>query len=81
MTNKLKSVDKMPGNTGLPSIGNTIGAITQRELFYWGRHQQHGNIFKVSMLGLFDNIAYLVGPEANRLIFQDKSDIAITVGQ
>jgi hypothetical protein len=66
MPNQPKSVDMMPGNTGLPLIGNTIGAITQQELFYWKRHQQHGNIFKVSMPGLFNNIACLVGPEANR---------------
>jgi hypothetical protein len=66
MTNQLKSADVMPGDTGLPLLGNTFGAITQQELFYWKRHQQHGKIFKVSMPGLFDNIACLVGPEANR---------------
>jgi retinoid hydroxylase len=74
MTEKLKSAEMMPGNTGLPLIGNTIGVITQQELFYWERHQQHGKIFKVSMPGLFNNIACLVGPEANRLVFKDKSD-------
>jgi retinoid hydroxylase len=74
MTNKLKSIEMMPGNTGLPLIGNTISALTKLEQFYWERHQQHGNIFKVSMPGLFDNIACLVGPEANRLVFKDESD-------
>jgi retinoid hydroxylase len=74
MTTKLKSVDMMPGNTGLPLIGNTISALTKLEQFYWERHQQHGNIFKVSMPGLFDNIACLVGPEANRLMFKDEAD-------
>jgi retinoid hydroxylase len=74
MTNQLKSADIMPGNTGLPLIGNTISALTQQELFYWKRYQQHGNIFKVSMPGLFDNIACLVGPDANRLVFKDESD-------
>jgi retinoid hydroxylase len=74
MTDKLKSAGMMPGNTGFPLIGNTFGAITQQELFYWERHQQHGNTFKVSMPGLFDNIACLVGPEANRLMFKDEAD-------
>ena len=74
MNNKLKSADMMPGNTGLPLIGNTISALTKLEQFYWDRHQQHGNIFKVSMPGLFDNIACLVGSEANRLVFKDESD-------
>jgi retinoid hydroxylase len=74
MTNQLKSADMIPGDTGLPLLGNTFGAITQQELFYWKRHQQYGKIFKVSMPGLFDNIACLVGPEANRLVFKDESD-------
>jgi len=74
MTNKLKSADMMPGNTGLPPIGNTIGALSQQELFYWNRYQQHGKIFKVSMPGLFNNIACLIGPEANRLVFKDETD-------
>ena len=74
MTNQLKSVHLMPGNTGLPLIGNTISAFTKLEQFYWERNQQHGNIFKVSMPGLFNNIACLIGPEANRLVFKDEAD-------
>ena len=74
MTDKLKSAEMMPGNTGLPLIGNTISAFTKFEQFYWERNQQHGNIFKVSMPGLFNNIACLVGPEANRLVFKDEAD-------
>jgi retinoid hydroxylase len=74
MTNQLKSADMMPGNTGLPLIGNTISALTKLEQFYWERNQQHGNIFKVSMPGLFNNIACLVGLEANRLVFKDEAD-------
>ena len=74
MPNKLKSADMMPGNTGLPLIGNTISTLTKLEQFYWERNQQHGNIFKVSMPGLFNNIACLVGPDANRLVFKDKAD-------
>jgi retinoid hydroxylase len=74
MTNKLKSVDRMPGNTGLPLIGNTIDALTKQELFYWQQHQKHGSVFKVSMPGLFNHIACLVGTEANRWFFKDASD-------
>jgi retinoid hydroxylase len=74
MPDKLKSAEMMPGNIGLPIIGNTIDALRKQELFYWERHQQHGNIFKVSMPGLFNNIACLVGSEANRLFFKEESD-------
>jgi retinoid hydroxylase len=74
MTNQLKSVDMMPGDAGLPLIKNTISALTKQELFYWEQNQKHGNIFRVSMPGLFKNIACLVGPEANRLVFKDETD-------
>jgi retinoid hydroxylase len=74
MTNQLKSVDMMPGDAGLPLIKNTISALTKLEQFYWEQNQKHGNIFRVSMPGLFNNIACLVGPEANRLVFKDESD-------
>lgn len=74
MTDRIKSAEMMPGNIGLPLIRNTIDALTKQELFYWERHQQHGNIFKVSMPGLFNNIACLVGSEANRLVFKDEAD-------
>jgi retinoid hydroxylase len=74
MTNKPKSANMMPGNIGLPLIGNTIDALTKQELFYWQQHQKYGNVFRVSMPGLFDNIACLAGSEANRWFFKDASD-------
>jgi retinoid hydroxylase len=74
MTDKLKSADMMPGKAGLPLIGNTIDAITKQELFYWEQHQQHGNIFKVSLPILFGNVACLIGPEANRFILKDGAE-------
>jgi hypothetical protein len=42
MTNKLKSVDTMPGNVSLPLIGNTISVLTKLEQFYWEQHQKYG---------------------------------------
>jgi retinoid hydroxylase len=74
MNNKLKSVDLLPGNTGLPLIGNTVSALTKLEEFYWDQHQKYGKAFQVSMPGLFNNIACFIGPEANRLVFKDESD-------
>ncbi len=74
MTNKLKSAEMMPGNIGLPLIGNTIDALSKQELFYWQQHQKYGNAFKVAMPGLFDRIACLIGPEANRFVLKDGVD-------
>ena len=64
MTDKLKSADMMPGNRGLPIIGELIGALTKQELYYWQQHQKYGNVFKVSLPLLFGDIACLIGPEA-----------------
>jgi retinoid hydroxylase len=74
MTNKLKSVDMMPGNDGLPIIGDLVGSISKQELFYWQQHQKHGNIFKVSLPIIFGNIACLIGVDANRLVLKDGAD-------
>jgi retinoid hydroxylase len=74
MTDKLKSAEMMPGSFGFPLIGNTIDALTQQELFYWQRHQECGNIFKVSLPILFGNIACLIGPEANNFVLKDGVD-------
>ena len=71
MTDKLKSADMMPGNRGLPIIGELIGAITKQELYYWQQHQKYGNVFKISLPLLFGDIACLIGPEANRLVLKD----------
>jgi retinoid hydroxylase len=74
MMNKLKSADMMPGNDGLPIIGDLVGALSKQELFYWQQHQKHGNIFKVSLPILFGNIACLIGPDANRIVLKDGVD-------
>jgi retinoid hydroxylase len=74
MTNKLKSADMMPGNAGLPIMGELLGALTKQELYYWQQNQKYGNVFKVSIPGLFGNIACLIGPEANRLVLKDGAD-------
>ena len=74
MADKLKSADMMPGNRGLPIIGELIGAITQQELYYWQQHQKYGNVFKISLPLLYGDIACLIGPEANRLVLKDGAD-------
>lgn len=74
MMDKLKPADMMPGKAGLPMIGNTIDALSKQELYYWQQHQQHGNVFKVSLPILFGNIACLIGPEANRFVLKDGAE-------
>jgi retinoid hydroxylase len=73
MTHKLKSTDMMPGNFGLPIVGDLFSFLIKREEFYWERHQEHGNIFKTSSL-VFGKAVCLVEPAANRLVLKDGAD-------
>jgi retinoid hydroxylase len=74
MMDKLKPAEMMPGNDGLPIIGDLVGAIFKQELHYWQQHQKYGNVFKVSLPIIFGNIACLVGPDANRIVLKDGVD-------
>lgn len=74
MPDKLKSAEMMPGTFGLlPMLGELIGFLLKREEFYWQKHQEHGNIFKISSL-LFGKAVCLVDPAANRLVLKDGVD-------
>jgi retinoid hydroxylase len=73
---QIKSADQMPGNFGLPLLGNMIEVMVQQELFYLQQYQKHGHVFKVSFpAGLgYGKVACLVGPEANRMVLKDQAD-------
>ncbi|MDF5717285.1 MAG: cytochrome P450 [Rhizonema sp. NSF051] len=69
---QLKPADKMPGSFGLPILGETLELISTQG---WGlakNYQRYGPVFKINLLG--KKHAVLVGPEANRLILQEKVD-------
>lgn len=69
---ELKSAQQMPGSMGLPIIGNTLELMASQG---WGLTKQYeccGPVFKTRILG--KNHVVLVGPQANRLILQEKAD-------
>lgn len=69
---QLKSAEEMPGKYGLPFIGELLEWIWTEELFYWRHFQRYGPIFKTRMFGY--NFAYLIGPDANRVVLLEKAD-------
>ncbi|MEO0533733.1 MAG: cytochrome P450 [Cyanobacteria bacterium P01_A01_bin.123] len=64
---------------GLPFLGETLEIFNTEERYYWRQFEQYGPIFKTHILG--QNFAFLVGPEANRLVLQDQADhVSTTLG-
>jgi cytochrome P450 len=69
---RLKSEDDMPGSFGKPFVGESKELFADDELFYWRRFERYGPIFKSCIAGR--KFAYLMGPEANRLVMSDQAD-------
>ncbi|MBW4659257.1 MAG: cytochrome P450 [Drouetiella hepatica Uher 2000/2452] len=75
----LKSPEEIPGSYGLPLIGETIELFRDEELFYWRHFHKYGSIFKTRAMG--KNFAFLIGPEANRLVMMEQADhVSTTLG-
>ncbi len=76
---RLKSTEEMPGDYGLPWIGETFELFSREERFYWRHFHKYGPIFKTRILG--QKFAFLFGPEANRLVLMEQSDhVSTTLG-
>lgn len=74
---QLKSAEEMPGSFG-GSKGETEELFSGEEMFYRQRFQRYGSIFKSRIFG--KKFAFLIGPEANRLVLKDKAD-CLSAGQ
>lgn len=68
---QLKSAEEMPGSFG-GSKGEAEELFAGEEIFYRQRFQRHGSVFKSRIFG--KKFAFLIGPEANRLVLKDKAD-------
>lgn len=69
---KLKSATEMPGSFGKSKQGETKELFAGEEMFYRQRYQRYGSVFKSRIFG--KKFAFLIGPEANRLVLMDKAD-------
>lgn len=69
---QLKPAEEMPGSFGLPILGATLELFATQGWGLTKNYQRYGPVFKTSILG--KKYAVLVGPEANRLVLQEKAD-------
>ena len=69
---QLKSAEEIPGSYGLPFLGETLELFRTEELYYWKHFQRYGRVFKTRILGA--KVAFLVGPDANRLVLREQAD-------
>ncbi|WP_373527778.1 cytochrome P450 [Nostoc sp.] len=68
----LKLAEELPGHVGLPILGETLDIISTQG---WGlakNYQKYGPVFKTRLSG--KNYVVLVGPEASRVVLQEKAD-------
>jgi len=70
--NRLKSAEEIPGTYGLPFLGETLEIFRDLELYLWRRFHQYGSVFKTRVLGR--KRAYLIGPDANRLVLVEQAE-------
>lgn len=68
----LTPAKQMPGNFGLPIVGQTLELIANQGWNLDRYYQRYGSVFKLRLFG--KPYAVLVGADANRLILQDKAD-------
>jgi cytochrome P450 len=69
---QLKSAKEMPGSFGSMFKDESQELFADEELFYWRRFDRYGKIFKTAIAG--KKYAFLVGPEANKLVLAEKTD-------
>lgn len=66
--NNIKPALTIPGDFGLPLIGNTIELLSREQLFYLKQYQRYHSLFKYKSLGT--NYVCLFEPQANQFVLQ-----------
>ncbi len=64
------NLDHIPGNSGLPLIGNALPMIYNLQNWLNSQQSRHGKVFRVKIPTL-DGVM-LLGPEANKLLFKNE---------
>jgi len=72
MYQSIKPAKTLPGNFGLPFIGEAMELLSTQQLYYWKRFQRYGPIFKTRIMGR--KIVVLAGPDASQTIFKDQAE-------
>lgn len=65
-----KSTSQIPGNLGLPWIGETLELFKKEQLFFYEHFKRYGPVFKTRIMG--QKLVVLVGPDANRYVLVEQ---------
>lgn len=68
----VKHASELPGDTGLPIMGNSIKVVKTHQIYYWQSYQRYGSAFKTKVLG--KKVAVLVGANANQAVLKDQAE-------
>lgn len=71
MHNQLKSTNEIPGEFGLPFIGESIQIFGLQQLYYHNQFKKYGPIFKTKIMDM--NFVVVADPKANQLVLKDQA--------
>ena len=73
-----RELREVPGDPGLPLVGNSFGFINRLDLLVHERYRRHGEVSWTNAFGT--RWISLLGPDANQLVFQNRDDLFASVG-
>ena len=64
---------QIPGDPGLPLIGNTLGFMRNPNAFLEQRYRKYGEVSWTNSFGI--KLVTLLGPDANQFVFRNQGDL------
>ncbi|WP_010476902.1 cytochrome P450 [Acaryochloris sp. CCMEE 5410] len=71
MHSLLKRANKIPGDFGLPFIGEAAQLFGLQQLYYHNQYQKYGNIFKTKIMDM--KFVVIADPKVNQIVLKDQS--------
>lgn len=69
----LTTTREIPGDPGLPLIGNTLGFMKNPNAFLERRYRKYGEVSWTHSFGI--RLVTLLGPDANQFVFRNQGDL------
>jgi retinoid hydroxylase len=66
-----KTYLNIPGNSGLPYLGETFKIFANQEKYYYDQYLRYGEVSKTRLMGM--DFTVLLSPEVNQLVLKDQA--------
>jgi retinoid hydroxylase len=66
-----KAYLNVPGNSGLPYLGETFKIFANQEKYYYDQYLRYGEVSKTRLMGM--DFTVLLSPEVNQLVLKDQA--------